>query len=500
MKTYPTTVSRTLDPSGKALVTIVGQHDHEITDSDINLIQDLQDLKRQNLLEFTTSGGVSYAPFQFSSFSPNTFFIPAFDVLFNGEVVHIGGNLSADENLNRVVLPTPAFWATGVLEEDARAYVVMLEIWYQALDSTAGTGYYTDPQTQSRFFFPFGGVNPDPANATQIPNDTIDPFEGLLTTQRAQIQWRIGVQRVSLGYDFSQHPFGLELDPLANTTFGQPQAIQAQAGLPSPTTVDPNYQFVNMGPLNGDTGVWQAGKSPNTSSSLGTMDGFSYAMPLAVVFQRNAGPFDISNNVFGCANPAVPGSGLLASRTSGRFDSKLADQIFPGDVVDTRSTVKLDGWDVDKLMREGFADLIMGSNRLAISRGVSPGNKSEALGSTLAYTVAMSPTPVANTDTIGSWLPLSVGGSEVPCGFANGFGSDQRTFRTAVLVTTNQKAVGLIGYPWIQNDAFTVSLPTSSGATFQDASVTALVTNPSTGAITPAALLQGQVQIVVGAT
>src|SRR5208282_5046840 len=150
--------------------------------------------------------------------------------------------------------------------------------------------------------------------------------------------------------------------------------------------------------------------------------------------------------------------------------------------------------------REGFADLIMGSNRLAISRGVSPGNKSEALGSTLAYTVAMSPTPVANTDTIGSWLPLSVGGSEVSCGFANGFGSDQRTFRTAVLVTTNQKAVGLIGSPWIQNDAFTISLPTNSGATFQDASVTALVTNPSTGAITPAALLQGQVQIVVGAT
>lgn len=499
MKTYPTTVSRTLDPSGKSLVTIVGQHDRELSDADINLIQDLQDLKRQNLLEFATSGGTTYAPFQFNPFSSNTFFIPAFDVFFNGEVIHVGGNLSADKNLNRVVLPSPAFWTTGVAEEDARIYVVFLEIWYQALDSVTGVGYYVDPQTQTRYFFPFGGVNPDPSNATAIANDTTDPFLGLLTTQRAQIQWRIGVQRVSLGYDFSQHSFGLELDPLANTTFGQPQAIQAQAGAAIPI-VGSTYQFVNMGAINGDTGVWRAGISPNTSSSLGSMDGFSYALPLAVVFQHNAGPFDINNNVFGCADPAVPGSGLLASRTSGRFDSKLADQIFPGDVVDTRSTVKLDGWDVDKLMREGFADLIMGSTRQAISRGISPGNKAEALGSTLDYTVAMSSTPVTNTDTVGKWLPLSVGGSEAPCGFANGFGSDQRTFRTAVLVTTSQKAIGVIGSPWVQNDAFTVSIPSSAGASIQSVSVTAFVTNSQTGVVTPAALLQGQVQITVGST
>ena len=42
---YPTLVSRTLDPQGKSLRTIVGLHDHEITDADINLIQDNQDSK-----------------------------------------------------------------------------------------------------------------------------------------------------------------------------------------------------------------------------------------------------------------------------------------------------------------------------------------------------------------------------------------------------------------------------------------------------------------------
>src|SRR5271157_255728 len=158
-KTYPTTVSRTLDPTGKALITVVGQHDHEISDADINLIQDLQDQKRLNLLEYTTSGCITYVPFQFAPFSSNTFYIPAFDVLFNGEVIHVAGNKSSDLNLNRVQLPGSAFWAPGVADEDARIFVVYLELWYQALDSTSslvvdgfpGSGYYVDPQTSSRF-------------------------------------------------------------------------------------------------------------------------------------------------------------------------------------------------------------------------------------------------------------------------------------------------------------------------------------------------------------
>ena len=492
MKTYPTTVSRTLDPSGKALVTVVGQHDHKITDADINLIQDLQDKKRQDLLGEATSGGLTYAPFQFNPFSSNTFFIPAFDVLFNGEVVHIAGNFSADQNLNRVVVPPPADWAPGVTEEDARIYVVFLEIWYQALDSDTGVGYFVDPQTSLRYFFPFGGVNPDPSNATALPNDTIDPFQGLLTTQRAQIQWRINVQRVKLTYDFFTHPFGLDFDTIASS------GVYAQASSSAPIVVAEN-QFVNMANVNGDSGVWYAGTHDPNTSGLATMDGSSYALPLAVVFQRNSGVFDITNNIFGSADPAVPGSGLLDSRTSGRFDSKLADQIFPGDVVDTRSTTKLDGWDLDKIMREGFADLTMGKTRLATGRGESPGSKAEALGSTLSYNVAMSPSPITNTDTVGKFFPLTVSGAEVNCGFANGFGSDKRSFLTAIQVSTSQKSVGILGSPWVQNDAVTITIPSGAGGAVKSASVTALVSNNQTGTKSPAALLQGQVEITIGA-
>ena len=128
MKTYPTNVSRTLDPAGKSLITVVGLHDRQLTDSDINLIQDLQDSKRQRLLsDQVTSGGLTYTAFQFNPFIENTFFIPEFDVLFNGEVVTVKGFQSINETSNWITFPAPAFWTLGVTEEPARIYVVFLE-------------------------------------------------------------------------------------------------------------------------------------------------------------------------------------------------------------------------------------------------------------------------------------------------------------------------------------------------------------------------------------
>src|SRR5271163_1643849 len=91
---YPTLVSRTLDPNQKSLRTIVALHDHEISDADINLIQDLQDAKRADVLaNMVSSGSLTYAPMQFTPTNPLVFTIPAFDVLFNGTVVTIAGNL-----------------------------------------------------------------------------------------------------------------------------------------------------------------------------------------------------------------------------------------------------------------------------------------------------------------------------------------------------------------------------------------------------------------------
>jgi hypothetical protein len=478
MVTYPSVVSRTLDPTGKSLLTVVSLHDHEISDADVNLIQDLQDYKRQLLLRDgpATSGCLTWQPMRFDTTVANTFAVPRFDVLFNGEVLTIGGSLSADQALNNVVLPAPAFWTPGVADEPARIYVAFLEMWYQSLDPTSGLGYYVDPTTGLRYFYPYGGVTPDPSLLESVPDDSVDIFNnGLYTTQRAQIQWRINVQRVALTYDFTQYRYGL--DP--GTRVGE--TVYAQAGQASPLSGDVIYQFRNLGTTTGDTGVWRAGDG-NPTNALGTLDGYSYAMPLAVAFQRNYGPFSLASNLFGCANPLVPGSGLIQYEASGRFDSRLADQVFQDDVVDVRQTVSLDGWDYGELTDDGFVDALSGNLRSAIGRGASPGMSPFALGSTLEYYVSMAPLVVANSDTVGSFD-----------GFSNGFSSDQRTFFVTKQITIDDKSIGTKGAAWVQNDAFVVSLPIASTAVIASAFVQGF--NTKAGVKAPINLLSGQILI-----
>ncbi len=109
---YPQIVSRTLDPSQKSLRTIVALHDHEISDADLNVMQDLQDLKRAQVLnDMVASGCLTYAPMVFNTVNPLVFTIPAFDVLFNNTVVTIAGSSSGTtvpRTRRRCVRPPPA--------------------------------------------------------------------------------------------------------------------------------------------------------------------------------------------------------------------------------------------------------------------------------------------------------------------------------------------------------------------------------------------------------
>ena len=437
-----------------------------------------------------SSGCLTYAPMQFNAFNPCTFAVPAFDLLFQGEVVTVAGNRSSSLSLNTVQVPTPPFWTSSTAEEDARLYVVFLELWYQSLNPITGQGYYQDPQTKLYYFFPYGCVNPDPSNATLVPDDSIDPTQGLFTTEKAQIQWVINVQRIGLNYDFTTYKFGLDPDTVDTNNFA-PMSVYAQTTLPdsspgiSPLNGIPTYQFTYMGGINGDTGLWRAGDG-NVNNSLGTMDGYSYAVPLAVVFQRNYGNFDITSNVFGCANPSVAApsgvNGLLSSSVSGRYDFKLADQVFPDDAVDTRSIVQLQGTDYDQTMRNGFGDLVTGNTKLKIARGNGLGNKTESLGSTLEYFVSVGPSNTANTSYLGPWD-----------GYSNGFSSDERTFFSTLRVPTSLKTNGVQNSNWVVNDSFAVPLPGGSapGGNITSVQVTALVGDDKV----PAALLQGQYRV-----
>jgi hypothetical protein len=483
-KIYPLgSTSRTLDPSGKGFTTVVGKHDRRITDADINLIQDLQDLKRYLLTKnIVFSGALQASPFQFAETKQQVFVIPAFDVLFNGEVVTLGGFNSADLTINKVILPTPNSWSYGQTNDSASIFVVFAELWYQILDPGTGTGYSVD-SNGARWIYAMGCIGCDSSN--RIADDILDPFQKLNTTSRAQIQWNIRAVRVPLNYDFTQRRFGLDsLGNTSDTVFGQ--AFLSSPPAQSPSSQDAGYPFVNMGTTNGDFGLWRAGSGITGSSTppIPTLDGYSYAIPLAVMFQRNLGVFDPSLNPNGCASSQIIGSGLLASGVSGRYDYKYADVVYSEDVVDTRLSVSLSGYDWDKLLQGSFVDLISGNMSQKIGRGEAPGADQSILGSVLPYTVTLGPVAIPTTDTIGQFD-----------GFMNGFGADARTFYAVRTFSVNDKVTGVKGARWSKGDQIVVDLSTTNvrlGATVSYLMVQALVTQKN-GSVAPVLLLSGQI-------
>lgn len=474
MKTYPNTVSRTLTPENKSLLTVIGRHDKRLTDAELNLIQDIQDYKRTKVLENTTfSGCLSAGPFMFDQTQTKYLKIPAFDVLFSGNVVTIGGNLSSNLALNSVYVPNPIQWDGGSLNDDASILVVYLEMWFKSLDPETGDGYAvigTD-----KFFYPNGCV--DGAIDNLIPDDTIDPFQGSATSARAQIQWALRTARLPLSYNFEKYLYGL--DPAVTPDAGE---VFARGPIPSdqePTT----FKFSNMGSINGDSGLWRAGDGGTT---LGTMDGYSYAMPIAVFFQRNTGYYDLTTNPYGCAaRESQEQSGTLASGVSGRIDGKFCDVVYPEDVIDTRLTVSLTGYDYDRILKQSFHDVISGETNIKLARGEEPGSKSTLLGSRLEYAVNIGRNAVTNTDKIGTFD-----------GYRNGFSSDQRLYKVIESRTINQKVDGTQGSAWALNDSVVVQLNADvvSTATIDNIVVQAMV-KQADGSFTPISLFGGQIAV-----
>lgn len=122
-----------------------------------------------------------------------------------------------------------------------------------------------------------------------------------------------------------------------------------------------------------DAGLWVAGAGDETSAmDLQTLDGFVYAIPLAMVFRRNndeAGfGFDPVNNTNGgytsahggVSNPFV---GLIGAGLSDRPDGAFADVIRRTDVLDMRRHVSVSGvdwqselqWQMKSLLDNNFS-------------------------------------------------------------------------------------------------------------------------------------------------
>ena len=185
----------------------------------------------------------------------------------NGWIVPVTGTEVLDgDTSNRINLsPPPA--------SDSRIDLVFLEVW--ACNVAPNPSEANKPSASTVWKYgnvEFGGTN--------IIDDLEDPTIGYETTERVQVQYRLRVYGSGSGLGssvaLSEYPDGL----------GDPN-ILGQATATAPVT---GFSFANMRETLGDPTLWRAGDGDPTNS-LGTLDGYCYAVPICAIFRRNAAGF-----------------------------------------------------------------------------------------------------------------------------------------------------------------------------------------------------------------
>jgi len=248
----------------------------------------------------------------------------------------------------------------------------------------------------------------DGSNWSFVPNN-IQPneiqrlyFEGniqsnvFLNDNIINSQLNIGAsQRVQVQYQIRVLPF-------ANPDY-------AEAGLNSDILgLGPNsvgyYGYENMGPINGDSGCWQA-VCPNT------VDGYVYAIPIAFVGRRNTSPWS-SQNLNGGHQP---------NTEYVRLDLLEATEIVESDVLDVRHQVIIPSIEeyfnvsVDQLLSNNLQTVLgtttgpqYGIELLQVDRVDGASTDGGTLLSTSLSNLYLSPIPGSGDSTVGLFSGSSI--------------------------------------------------------------------------------------------
>ena len=185
-------------------------------------------------------------------------------------------------------------------------------------------------------------------NAAAAPSlnmnfDSIDPSIKIATADRVQIQYRIRVVE------------GVDLGSYQEAGLGAPYVYSR--GPNTSVRSAGSFSFENMGQSSGDYGLWRA-------RCKNTVDGYSYAIPMFLVTQRNSSAYDPVSNVNGSTDP----SSFVV-----RPDDISSGEVRLEDIVDLRKTVAT--VDASSVLMEAVEALL--SNRLStkMSRDASFGSQ-----------------------------------------------------------------------------------------------------------------------------
>jgi hypothetical protein len=281
---FGTGVSRVLDPTQASWAQVIWQEGKPPLDSELNLIQQISvDWRRIATMRGTPSGWLGNAVNPSEVFNTGATWSNWFRfgqqrtgekqaipwAAVNGWLVPVTGTLTGtppgspndSDTWNRITLdPGPS--NSG----DSRIDFAFLEVWLARVPPNPSTSNKPGASTIYRYGNVEGGY-------TYLADDLQDPAIGFESTQRVQLQYRIRVVTGLIG--LTSYPDGFD-----------PTVVKARGAATAATS----YVFENMREELGDPGLWRAGDG--TSNALGTVDGYTYAVPICAVFRRNSVAWD----------------------------------------------------------------------------------------------------------------------------------------------------------------------------------------------------------------
>ena len=462
VKSYGSRTSRVLDLDAKSLQLLVARSGKAITDAEGVFLQDLQAAKLAQFANTQTfSGCVDLPHFRLpvaaDGLSPNCLIIPAFRALIGSNLVFVQGTNNPDAPLNldnHIYFPENPATGHGIV-------IVYLEAWYQLLDEVLGDtpnhGFFPNyppstwnALTDPRYYFPYGNTQ---AHTNWIQNaqfldDLKDPIAGY-TSGRVQLQYALRAVPVKPSLSGSMVPqltdylkdFGLTHPNVSGMTFYKS---------------DTPYPFVFQGAK--DPGLYVS-----TGAKLRTVDSCSYAIPLAVVYQRNTGVWNPMTNAHGVATPS------LLSTVSGRPDGKLANILYPNDIIDTRSSFMGGSLeDYKSTIEKAASRLWRGMLRLKLAEPTDTDPTAHQLGQTL-----LSQEYLGQTATV----PYSIQ-DPIPCISSNSVpqmswtaDSYEDTLTYQVTPINKDITTGVMNYTqWLAGDTVTLTHPSLS-TVYESASI-----------------------------
>lgn len=323
MANFGNGVSRTLSPQQRQFMATVFQKHKPPLDAEINLGQQIQFEALSEYVRSQVSSGWLVDPtrtaqdYQTAENWSNYFLLGAPTVTWavvNGWLIPVAGTQVTTEGdtSNKVRLYPPP-------NSDSRTDFVFLEVW-QAL-VRVNPSVTNKPSAEK--IWKYGNVEYGQAN---IDDDLLDGTTGRETTRRVQLQYRIRVFGVGSGVGSS-----VSLDVYPDGMDDPNVFAQGTADLPSSS-----FAYSNMRGELGDPSLWRAGDG-NPDNALGTVDGYSYAIPLCAVFRRNSQTFTAINR---SGNPnnnggfdRNPSAYLLAAPREGAKEfatATLTHDLLPG--------------------------------------------------------------------------------------------------------------------------------------------------------------------------